>query len=257
MIEPPESDIRELRGYSDAEYRDAIRRLIEHPAAPKLIHAYFPGAPMEAIAARARGYETVDDFQAGIISPAIESMLKQTSGGISLSGIENVRQGSRYLYLSNHRDIILDAALLTQRLCVLGHGTPKICLGDNLLGSPLVVDLIKMNKGVTVKRGLAPRELLRWSHALSELIRRSIVGRDNAGSGSSPLARAGSHVDSDRRDSVWIAQREGRTKDGNDLTQPGVLKMLAMAGEGTRASASSGCTWCRWRSPMSGIRATS
>jgi hypothetical protein len=211
VIEAPESDLREIAPYTQAEYKDALERLLVSPVLSSLIKAYFPGVELSSFVKMAKGLATVDEFQARVIAPAIDSMLKQGSDGITLTGLEHITRERKYLYISNHRDIICDPALLTQRLCVNGYGTPKICLGDNLLTSPFVVDLIKMNKGVTVKRGLSPRELLRWSQALSEGIRRSIASGE---------------------DSVWIAQREGRTKDGDDQTQPGVLKMLAMAGEG-------------------------
>lgn len=218
MFQAVESDIQELQAYSDDEFRAARDRLLVSPILPDLVRAYFPGIRLSDFVERLSRLSNVLEFQAAVIAPAIDAMLKQGSGGITFSGTENISPEGRYLYLSNHRDIICDPALFTHGLYVRGFGTPKICLGDNLLSGALVIDLIKMNKGVTVKRRLAPRELLRWSHALSELIHRSI---------------------DQKQDSVWIAQKEGRTKDGDDRTHPGVIKMLTMAGHGTFAQRAS------------------
>jgi hypothetical protein len=212
MTEVAEADLREIQAYSEEQFREALGRLLAHPLLPQLVASYFPGLGFSDFVHMASGLKSVMEFQVRVIAPAIDVMLKQCTDGLTFEGVEHLSKTGRYLYLSSHRDIILDPSLLTQGLCVRGYGTPKICLGDNLLSGQLVIDLIKMNKGVTVKRKLTPRELLRWSHVLSELI-----GREIRGGG----------------DSVWIAQREGRTKDGDDRTHPGVIKMLAMAGEGT------------------------
>jgi hypothetical protein len=212
VIHAHEEDIQAIQSYPEAEFRAALRRILSNPALPTLVKTYFPELEFSAFVKMAEKIRTVNEFQGKVIARAIESMLIRCSDGVSFSGIENFRPNRKYLYLSSHRDIILDPALLTQRLYAIGYGAPKVCLGDNLLSGDFVIDLIKMNKGVTVKRKLSPRELLRWSHALSELIGRSVRGGE---------------------DSVWIAHREGRTKDGRDQTQPGVLKMLAMSGQGS------------------------
>lgn len=214
MLQTAESDIHALQAYTDAEFRTARDRLIENPILPDLVRTYFPNLPLSEFVKRVSSLESVSEFQTHVVSPAIELMLRKGSSGITLSGTDHLSRNGKYLFLSNHRDIICDPSLFTQQLHAHGFSTPRICLGDNLLTGALIIDLIKMNKGVTVKRKLAPRELLRWSHALSELIFRSIH---------------------EGADSVWIAQKEGRTKNGDDRTHPGVIKMLAMAGQGSFA----------------------
>lgn len=214
MLQTAETDIEALQAYSDVEFRAARDRLIENPVLPDLVRTYFPNVPLSEFVRRVSSMESVNEFQAQVVSPAIELMLKKGASGITLSGTDHLSPNGKYLFISNHRDIICDPSLFTQQLHAHGFSTPRICLGDNLLKGALVIDLLKMNKGVTVKRKLPPRELLRWSHALSELIFRSI------------------HQGAD---SVWIAQKEGRTKNGDDRTQPGVIKMLAMAGHGSFA----------------------
>ena len=207
-----EEALREISPYDDEEFRAAMKRVLASPLVAVIAKTYFPEIPVAEFISFAAQMRTIEEFQEKIIGPAIASMLKLTSGGQTISGPDGLSRYKRYTFISNHRDILLDSALFTRSVFLEGFGTPKICLGDNLLTDAWVVDLIKMNKGITVKRNLPPRELLRWSHVLSEAIRRQVLGGI---------------------DSVWIAQREGRAKDGNDHTHPGVIKMLTLTGEGS------------------------
>ena len=204
-------DFKSIEPYSNAEFAQGLIRILENPALPLIFKALFPDSQFEEFVQVLRTIESIEDFQGTIISDAVNSILHFTSKGLTLSGLTQHAPDKKCLYISNHRDIICDPAFLTNSLYVRGYGTPKICLGDNLLTHPLVIDLVKMNKGITVKRNLPPRELLKFSFALSTFI----YGQINQ-----------------KIDSVWIAQREGRAKDGNDITQTGILKMLTMAGEG-------------------------
>jgi len=206
-----ESKIKEISPFSAEEFVPAMRRVADHPLTRQAHALLFSEIPFEQIREKALSLRTVEEFQSTLIRAAIESMLKKTSGGVVLAGTENIDPTTKYTFISNHRDILLDPTLFTLFVFFAGHTTPKICLGDNLLRSDWIIDLVKLNKGVTVKRKLPPRELLIWSRVLSELIRREVTSK---------------------RDSVWIAQREGRAKDGNDVTQPAVIKMLSIAGEG-------------------------
>jgi 1-acyl-sn-glycerol-3-phosphate acyltransferase len=207
----PGADALELRPYSETEVQEAMRRLAAHPMMELVRRSYFPGLESAEIAALGAGVRGWHDFQERFIAPAIDSILAQSSDGFSISGFERIERDRRRVFVSNHRDIVCDPALFTYGLHRKGWDSPMICLGDNLLVNPFIVDLVKMNRGITVKRGLPPRELLRWSHALSRLVN-DAVRKDEA--------------------SVWIAQREGRAKDGNDATHPGVIKMLALGGPG-------------------------
>jgi hypothetical protein len=210
-----EDAVRDISPYDDEGFRQALARVLASPELPAVLATCFPGVPREAILARLRGLTTIEDFQREIIAEALRGMLETTSRGLTVGGLDKLRPGQAHLFLSNHRDILLDSALFTRSLILAGLASPKICLGDNLLVSPFITDLVKMNKGVTVKRGLAQRELLRWSQVLSRLIRAEVESG---------------------HDSVWLAQREGRAKDGCDLTHPGVLKMLGLSGEGDFAA---------------------
>ena len=193
--------------YSAAQFREALDRLLSSPYLPKIVKSYFPDFTFEQFSSLLQSIENIKEFQEKIIERLIENHLKVNSSGLSLSGLDTHEKNRKYLYLSNHRDIIIDPALLTYSLSVQGYGTPKICLGDNLLSNQLIIDLVKMNKGITVKRNLPPRELLKSSANLSRFIFDQITREI---------------------DSVWLAQREGRAKDGNDMTQPGVIKMLTL-----------------------------
>ncbi len=205
-------DLDSIAPYTDGQYWEAMCRFVKSPAFPVMVQKYYPGLPADIGKERALQLKTVEQFQKVVIAAVIQILQERTTRGVTLEGMEALSKTRRYLYVSNHRDIILDPAVFARAIHAAGYTTPQICLGDNLLTDPMIIDLIKMNKGVTVKRNLAPRDLLHWSVVLSEWIRRQIT---------------------EDRDSIWIAQREGRAKDGRDLTQPGVLKMFALTGEGT------------------------
>jgi len=206
-----EAEIQAIAPYSDLQFQQALKRVLEHPGFASMAHTYFPGISPPQLRAKAEKMKTIYDFQSGFINELILMLQKQTTSGVTLAGGETRPKDRSYLYFSNHRDIILDPAIFTRAIFGDGFRTPQICLGDNLLTNPLVIDLVKMNKAITVKRNLAARELLHWSHSLSQWIRLQIT---------------------EDKDSVWIAQREGRAKDGNDETQPSVLKMLTLSGTG-------------------------
>ena len=211
MLEIPDEDLREIAPYANEEIPAAMQRVLAHPAIGSIASEFFPGVPLELLREKAAKLKSTYDFQAQFIDPLLRGLEKRTTEGIKISGGEFRTRDGCYLFVCSHRDTILDPALFTDLLFRDGFQTPQICLGSNLLLDPLAVDLLKMNKGITVKRNLAPRDLMRWSLALSRWIRHTIFTG---------------------RDSVWIAQQEGRAKDGNDQTHPGILKMLALSGEG-------------------------
>jgi hypothetical protein len=132
--------------------------------------------------------------------------------GIKLNGIEKINKNEAYLYISNHRDIILDSALLCSKLIENGLDTVEIAIGDNLLIFPWIEDLVRVNKSFIVKRGLSARTVLESSQRLSAYM---------------------AHTINDKKQSIWIAQREGRAKDSDDRTQESLLKMFNMAGNGS------------------------
>jgi hypothetical protein len=139
----------------------------------------------------------------------VERLIRESTSGFSVSGLERLDLGRAHLFISNHRDIAMDPALTNYALHRAGHETLRIAIGDNLLHEQWVADLMRLNKSFIVQRSLSgPRELLKASRLLAEYIRGSIQ-EDNA--------------------PVWIAQREGRAKDGRDRTEPAVIKMLSLS----------------------------
>ena len=154
------------------------------------------------------GIHATQDFHAQVVRPAVLRILAESSDGLTHSGFDQLQPGTPYLYISNHRDILLDTALLNYILIEQGLIMTASAIGDNLVKLPFLLTFAKINRNFLVRRNLPPRELLESSQVLSEYIR---------------------HLLMEENRSVWIAQREGRAKDGNDTTHPGVLKMIGMA----------------------------
>lgn len=155
-----------------------------------------------------RDVRTVRDFQQ-VVKRYMDEMIARTTSGFSSSGLDQLEPGKPYLFMSNHRDIVLDPAFVNYALYHSDLDTVRIAIGDNLLTKPFVSDLMRINKSFIVKRSAkGPRQVLAAYKLLSAYIRHSIE---------------------EDRQSIWIAQREGRAKDGNDLTEPAIIKMLAMS----------------------------
>ncbi len=156
--------------------------------------------------------ESVDQFQQTIIKKTIEWVLETTVKEFSFDGIENIKSiKGRYLGISNHRDIVMDPAITQYVMFINGIETAQLCVGDNLLRNPDVEKIIRSNKMIKVIRGVGARELYQSSMLLSRYIRKTLTSGEG---------------------SVWIAQREGRAKNGIDVTEQGILKMLEMSGSG-------------------------
>ena len=201
--------------YNDQEAADAIARLANHPYVYRLSRYLFPGEPVNTLRKALKKIHTVDEFQQIVMNQAVGWVLDNTTDGLTYEGIENVQSiNGKFLAMSNHRDIILDPAFTQYVLLRNGVTLTEIAVGDNLLSSKTVERLLRCNRSITVIRGLSARELYTQSKYLSNYIRNSIV------SGKS---------------SVWIAQRQGRTKDGADATEQGLLKMFDMSGRGSFA----------------------
>lgn len=202
----------DIRPYRDFEFRTVMDSLLNSDLSDLLIKSVFPDLPMDIVKAQLRAISTINEFQEKVIYQAIKSILAKTSQGFTKSGTENLVSGQRYLFVSNHRDIILDPSLLNMAIVEQGFETAEIAIGDNLLQVPWVKDLARLNKSFIVKRNLPVRELVTASKLLSYYISDTVINR---------------------KKSVWIAQREGRAKDGNDRTQAGVLNMLGLASTGS------------------------
>ncbi|MBX2928112.1 MAG: 1-acyl-sn-glycerol-3-phosphate acyltransferase [Saprospiraceae bacterium] len=200
----------ELSIYTDAELRQAVQELFGYPAFLEGMKSFLPPALNQLILQVKDGVANVYDFQKAIIVPFLNFIQEIGITQRTASGLENLHAQERYLFMSNHRDIVLDSAFLNYILYEHGLPTSRIAIGDNLMAHRIAELLFRINKSFAVKRSGTPRELYEHSLQLSHYIRRSIVQGE---------------------DSVWIAQREGRTKDGNDQTHPGLLNMLSMSGK--------------------------
>ena len=197
-----------IRFYRDEEVSKVLQGIANHPMVKSLIEYTFPGYSEEQIQELFSSINSIKDFQAKIIYHTLQRVLKNSSEGLFGSGFEKLDPNTSYLFISNHRDILLDTSFLNVLLMENGKIMTGSAVGDNLVKKQLFMDLAKLNRNFIVKRGLSPRELLGSSKLLSEYM---------------------CHLLKEENRSVWIAQREGRTKDGNDATHQGVLKMIGMA----------------------------
>ena len=199
----------EIRPYTDDEISDAMDRIAGSTSFPLLASYVFPDRNIDEVRGEVRSYKTIHDFQMGIMYWANRKIIKDSTASFTCGGMENISPSSSHLYVSNHRDIMLDAALFQNVLVDNGHDTTEIIFGANLMQGQIVIDIGKSNKMFKVARpGGSVREFYKSSLLLSEYMR---------------------HVITEKHQSVWIAQRNGRTKDGKDRTDQGIIKMLCMS----------------------------
>lgn len=209
---------QDIRPYYDNEIRPVLNRLLETPefissiagfAYPRL-RRFFPGLldalTRRRLRAQLRAVHDVAGMQ-DVIAGYMDKMIERTTTGLTHSGLDALPKEQSFLFISNHRDIAMDPAFVNYMLYHSGHDTLYIAIGDNLLKRPFVTDLMRLNKSFIVRRSLKGRELFKSSKLLSEYID-YLVGKQN---------------------NVWIAQREGRAKDGIDRTDTALLKMLGMS----------------------------
>lgn len=200
----------DIRPYNDSEVSAALCRVAKKSATWLISKYLWPFRPFWTLSVKMKKVKTVDGFQRDVIYDVVEAIIKKTTDGVS-SDMSRAGQ-EKFLAISNHRDIVLDPAFIQKALVDAGISTTRICTGNNLLANQLITDLMKSNKMILVNRDLKARELLESSQKLSSYIRESIISDVS---------------------SVWIAQRGGRSKTGEDLTEASVLKMLDMSGQGT------------------------
>lgn len=208
---PKTNDFEEIRPYHDSEVIAVLKNLLEDPIFHKVIHYVFPKWDKKEIWQLLKDVETVKEFQKRLMYPAVHAIAEKTITQLSNSGFDTLSKNESYLYISNHRDIILDSAIFNVMLFEAGMDTCEVAIGSNLLIQPWLVDLVKLNKNFIVHREIPSKKLYEYSLRLSNYIRNAVTVKSS---------------------SVWIAQKEGRTKDGNDITQAGLLKMLSISGKG-------------------------
>lgn len=205
---------KDIRPFEPEELPEVYDRLLANPQFQAVIRHIFPDVPYDMIAAKMRTCTTCLDFQVQFCYKFIKDLMKKASRGFEMDCHE-IDNTQRYTFVSNHRDIVLDSALLDVLLVDAGFTTTcEIAIGDNLLSLPWVKDLVRVNKSFIVKRGLPMREMLVASKILSEYMHFAIQ---------------------EKHENIWIAQRSGRAKDSNDRTADGVLKMMTMGGKGSVA----------------------
>jgi 1-acyl-sn-glycerol-3-phosphate acyltransferase len=204
------SKFDKIRPYYDAEVNEAILSALNHPMMKALMNFAYPNLDDEIWKEQLKRTHSIRDFQINFAYKAVKKVLERSSEGLTTSGFEHLEPNTAYLFISNHRDIILDTSLLN--VCLHDHRLVMTAsaIGDNLVKKDFLKTLSKLNRNFVVQRGLPPRELLESSKLMSEYIGQLLL-RENR--------------------SVWIAQREGRTKDGNDATHSGVIKMLGMGSD--------------------------
>lgn len=209
-IETVSPNYEDIRPLNPDEFPVAIEELLASDEFKKAIHYIKPNLNWDELAAAMRACKTKEQFKTTLSYDAVMTVAKQTTFSLTVSGRSRLPEGKpACTFISNHRDIVLDASFLNVLLMDVGYGSTQVAIGDNLLIRPWIKTFVRLNNSFIVKRGVAVRQMLDVSHTLSEYI---------------------NHTIKESKESIWIAQREGRAKDSNDKTQPSVLKMLNMAG---------------------------
>jgi 1-acyl-sn-glycerol-3-phosphate acyltransferase len=204
-----EYNFDDIRPYTDKEVKEKIKLMVKDPAFEKVLMHLFKVRPkVEMVKLQLRMIRKIKQLQGTFVYDLLRWIINKTSDGLQSTGLENLDKTKPYLFISNHRDIVLDAAFLNMLMFDKGMNTTQIAIGNNLLLYEWIEHAVRLNRAFIIKRNLPPRELMEASQKVSAFIRKSIT-EDNL--------------------SVWIAQREGRTKDGFDKTQESVLKMLNMS----------------------------
>jgi len=205
-------DFDNIRPFEPEELPEVYDRMMADKQFQQVLAAVMPHMDIETIDMMMQRCLTNLDFQKVFCYSFMEDLLEKASTSCTMdtSAIDTLK---RYTFVSNHRDIVLDSALLGKMLIDNGFSTTcEVAIGDNLLSIPWVKDLARVNKTFIVERSLQPRQMFLASKRMAEYMH---------------------YVIAEKHDNIWIAQREGRAKDSDDRTQPAILKMMAMGGEGT------------------------
>ena len=210
-------EFKDMRPFEPEELPAAYDSLLNDPMFRAVVGMVMPQIPAEALGPIMHGCKTTLEFQNAFIRPLLEGVVKKCTTGLThnLDALALSKEKENYTYISNHRDIVLDAGLLSMILFIdKGLNTAEIAIGDNLLIYPWIKTLVRLNRSFIVTRKGGIREMLQSSIRLSSYMH---------------------YVIGEKKAPVWIAQREGRSKDSTDHTQESLLKMFAMGGEGTPA----------------------
>ena len=213
------TEFDEIRPYNDDEIKQVVEELLHDRQFSRILKGLVPWLPQGVrnfiIRTAFIGVNSTLDFQMRFMKPVVKYVTHKCADKVTFDHTGIAPGDERFTFVSNHRDIVLDSAILDLLLANAKFPTTcEIAIGDNLLIYPWIKKLVKLNKAFTVRRGLSPRELMESSQLMSRYMH---------------------HAINEKKENIWIAQREGRAKDSNDRTQESVLKMLAMGGEGTPA----------------------
>lgn len=206
-------EFKDIAPFDDNEVQQVMSTLVKEPGFEHAVRYVMPDVDYDKFCTRLLQLRTKYEFQKAAAVPFLDSVLARSTDGITVSGLDKVEAGKAFTYISNHRDIVLDAAFLNYLLATRDLPTTEIAIGDNLLVFDWIERLVRLNKSFIVRRGLKMTQALEASKHLSAYIRYTIT---------------------EKRQSIWIAQREGRAKDSNDVTQESLLKMLGqLSGDGS------------------------
>lgn len=207
-VSPNFDDIRPL---NNSEVKDAIEKLVANEDFERALRYIKPNMDWAEFSAGMRACKTKEEFKSVLAYDAVMTVARNTTFSLTISGRSRLpKDKAACTFISNHRDIVLDAAFLNVMLYDVGYGMTQVAIGDNLLIRPWIETLVRLNNSFIVKRGVSVRQMLEVSKTLSAYIH---------------------HAIKDTKESVWIAQREGRAKDSDDRTQGSVLKMLSIGGD--------------------------
>lgn len=195
--------------FSDSEFHEKMEELVKEPGFKHAVTWVMPDIDFEAFCQGLLAIDNKRDFQVNIMYPFLEMLAKKTTNGISDTGIENIDINKSYTMITNHRDIVLDASFMNLSLLRRNYKTTEVAIGNNLLIYPWIEDLVRLNKSIVVKRDVGMRQALEAAEQLSGYIHFALTQKN---------------------ESVWIAQRQGRAKDSSDGTQESLIKMLGIAG---------------------------
>lgn len=211
-MESKQYDFSDIAPYDDSIFKEKMASLVVDPGFLHAVNYTMPKEDVPVLLDEMKQMDNKYDFQHQIMFPFLEMLAKTTTAGISLGGVKYYNPGMNYTFITNHRDIVLDASFLN--LCFIRAGMPitQVAIGNNLLIFEWIADLVKLNRSFIVKRDVKRVEALDAARQLSAYIHYTIATL---------------------HESVWIAQREGRAKDSNDMTQESLVKMLSLAGDGS------------------------
>jgi len=199
----------EIRPYTNNEFKDVIVNIVKERGFIRFLKSFYPEIPTKAIINKLLGLETTADFQKLILERMVDKIIRTSITSFTYDGFEHIKKDENYLFITNHRDIVLDSVLLNKIMMLEKRDTMEVAMGSNLLVLKWISDLVKLSKTFIVKRNIPRKDFYHYSELLSKYIRYTLTEKEQ---------------------SVWIAQREGRTKNGDDRTQISLLKMLDISG---------------------------